>query len=244
MSLSCTPLLCFVCFLQCHALMTNEYYYHAGVVVPLMSASFVSSSAMQFHFYGKDYQGAAHGTAGILYMLLQFPDWCREPTNDPWIRKTVDRFLSFQFRSGNFPSDSNSRSDDLLHWCHGSPGAVYTLYQAHKVYGDPKFKRSLELALKSIWERGILKKGSGLCHGTSGSAYAFLIAYRHFGSEEYLYNALKMVEVMSSDETKQEVAATWDPQRRQTGVPDFPYRCESFEVALHAQWHTHGHYVT
>jgi len=122
------------------------------------------------------------------------------------------------------PSESSSSSDELLHWCHGSPGAVYTLHQAYKVYGDPKFKQSLELALKSIWERGILKKGSGLCHGTSGSVYAFLIAYRHLGSEEYLYNALKMAEVMSSDETKQEVAATWDPQRKRPGVPDFPYR--------------------
>ena len=184
----------------------------------------VFSSAMRFYFYGTDYQGAAHGTAGILYMLLQFPDWCREPSNDPWIRKTLDGFLSLQFRSGNFPSESSSSSDELLHWCHGSPGAVYTLHQAYKVYGDPKFKQSLELALKSIWERGILKKGSGLCHGTSGSVYAFLIAYRHLGSEEYLYNAVKMAEVMSSDETKQEVAATWDPQRKRPGVPDFPYR--------------------
>ena len=181
-------------------------------------------SAMCFYFYGTDYHGAAHGTAGILYMLLQFPEWCCEPDIDPWIRKTLDRLLSFQFPSGNFASASDSSSDKLIHWCHGAPGTMYTLLQAHKVFGDPKFKTSLELALASVWKRGILKKGSGLCHGTSGSAYAFLIAYRHLGSEEYLYSALKMTEVMSSEEVKQEVAAAWDPQRYRPGVPDFPYR--------------------
>lgn len=42
-------------------------------------------------------------------------------------------------------------------------------------------KSYLEHALKageSIWERGLLKKGYGLCHGSSGNGYALLYLYQ------------------------------------------------------------------
>jgi hypothetical protein len=29
-----------------------------------------------------------------------------------------------------------------------------------------------------VWERGLLKKGVGLCHGISGNAYLFLYLFR------------------------------------------------------------------
>ena len=31
---------------------------------------------------------------------------------------------------------------------------------------------------ENVWQRGLLKKGLGLCHGISGNGYAFLSAYR------------------------------------------------------------------
>ena len=158
-------------------------------------------------------------------MLLQFPDWCKEPANDPWIRKTLDYFVSLQFPSGNFPLEAGDASgrDKVVHWCHGAPGATALLHRAHKIYGEDRYQRSLKLALKTIWERGVLKKGFGLCHGTAGNAYAFLMLYRCTGSEEYYYRALKMAEVAWSDEARQEVATTWDPQRSRVGIADFPY---------------------
>lgn len=30
-----------------------------------------------------------------------------------------------------------------------------------------------------IWNRGILKKGFGICHGITGNAYAFISLYKH-----------------------------------------------------------------
>ncbi len=69
----------------------------------------------------------------------------------------------------------------------------------------------------------MIKKGSGVCHGTSGNAYAFLRMYRYLGNEEYYYSALKMGEVMETEDVKKEVAATWDPQRYRVGIPDFPF---------------------
>ena len=60
-------------------------------------------SYLRYQFYGTEYLGAAHGTAGILYILLQFPEWCREPAVQPWILSTLDHILSTQLVTGNFP---------------------------------------------------------------------------------------------------------------------------------------------
>ena len=156
-------------------------------------------------------------------MLLQFPEWCIDPAVQPWIKNTLDRMLSIQFPSGNFPSSSHSKSNLLIHWCHGAPGFVYMLHEAYKVFKDDKFKQSLDSCLEVIWERGILKKGNGLCHGTAGNGYAFLMMFKHTGFEEHLYRAFKMAEAMWCVEVKKQVAAFYDPQRQCQGVPDFPY---------------------
>lgn len=177
-------------------------------------------------FSGTDYQGAAHGTAGILYLLLQFPSWCQEPPTQPWIAATLESILNSQLPSGNFPDVAGRTRDELLHWCHGAPGTVYTLYHAHKlkVLGEDKtILRSLDQALQTVWERGLLRKGFGLCHGIAGSGYTFLMMYRYTGSEEYLYKAHKMAEAIRSDEIGKEVEVFVDPQRYSVGVADFPY---------------------
>lgn len=181
-------------------------------------------SALKYLFYNTDFQGAAHGTAGILYILLQFPTWCQEPSVRPWVSATIDVLLHSQFPSGNFPDTSDSDQDRLVHWCHGSPGTVYTLYHAHRVLGEDKsILRALDQGLRCIWERGVLKKGLGLCHGTSGNAYAFLMMYRHTGSEDHLYRAHRLAEALRSEEVRKEVQVFQDPQRSVVGVPDYPY---------------------
>ena len=140
---------------------------------------FLSCSVLQYYFYGTDYHGAAHGTIGILYILLQFPEWCKQPDIKLLIQATLDHMLSLQFPSGNFPLQAQSNNKDVqIHWCHGAPGFVYTLYHAHKVYGGDKYMLALERALDVVWQRGVIKKGLGLCHGIAGNAYAFLIMYR------------------------------------------------------------------
>ena len=111
-----------------------------------------------------------------------------------------------------------------MHWCHGAPGVVYTLYHAHKVLGQDKvILRSLDEALRAIWERGILKKGFGLCHGIAGSGYAFLMMYRYTEADEHLYRAYKMAEAIHSDEIKKETDLYIDRQRYVVGVPNHPY---------------------
>lgn len=40
-----------------------------------------------------------------------------------------------------------------------------------------------------MWQRGLVRKGLGLCHGISGNGYAFLSAYRATQNVEYLQQA-------------------------------------------------------
>ncbi|MBN3278603.1 LANC1 protein, partial [Polyodon spathula] len=45
-----------------------------------------------------------------------------------------------------------------------------------------------------IWQRGLLKKGYGLCHGAGGNAYGFLALYKLTQDAKYLYRACKFAE--------------------------------------------------
>ena len=42
-----------------------------------------------------------------------------------------------------------------------------------------------------IWERGLLLKGLGLCHGTAGNAYSLLSLYQSTGRDYHLHRAIK-----------------------------------------------------
>ena len=157
-------------------------------------------------------------------MLLQFPDWCKESTVQPWIVDTLDNLLSTQLPNGNFPSKLSGRKEGtLVHWCHGAPGIVSLLYRAYKVLGDKKFLLSMEQSLDCVWKYGILRKGYGLCHGIAGNAYAFLCLYRETRQDEYYYKALKMAECCWNESVHQVVSTYNDPQRFRVGEPDCPY---------------------
>ncbi len=69
-----------------------------------------------------------------------------------------------------------------VQWCHGAPGMVATL-------GD-LLEEALALAGGELtWRAGPLVKGSSLCHGTAGNAYAFLVLHRRTGDELWLERA-------------------------------------------------------
>lgn len=186
---------------------------------------YYSCRYLKYLFFGADYIGAAHGTAGILFVLLQFKDWCREPHIAPWIQQTLDHLLSLQYKSGNFPTKdySDTRVDELVHWCHGAPGFANLLHQAYEVYNDDKYLAALEKSLKCIWKYGVLRKGFGLCHGVCGNAYPFLTLYSSTQKDEYYYCAMEMGLCMLNKDVQQEVKVYEDPQRLSVGVPDHPY---------------------
>merc|ERR1712178_473387 len=73
-----------------------------------------------------------------------------------------------------------------------------------------------------VWQRGVILKGNGLCHGICGNAYSFLTLFRLTGKEEHLQRAKAFVTLMDDPNLQRAVAQQPDPQRRVPGVPDSP----------------------
>jgi hypothetical protein len=101
------------------------------------------------------------------------------------------RGLRFE-NTGNYPSRYLERDrDDLVQFCHGAPGFVLMYVMAYEYFGDREFlEAAKDAADRTVWVRGLLRKGSGLCHGISGNAYTFLALYRVTRDLRYLYQAL------------------------------------------------------
>lgn len=62
-----------------------------------------------------------------------------------------------------------------------------------------------------IWQKGILKKGPGICHGVAGNGYAFLAMFRLTQDIKYLYRAHRFMEVLTT------------PLASAMCEPDYPY---------------------
>jgi len=51
---------------------------------------------------------------------------------------------------------------------------------------------------KVLWNRGLLRKGYGICHGVAGNAYGFLTAYQLTGDQKYIHQAIKVATFSSA----------------------------------------------
>ncbi|XP_045785177.1 lanC-like protein 2 isoform X2 [Maniola jurtina] len=154
-----------------------------------------SESPLLWQWHEKIYLGAAHGLAGILYMLLQAREYIDANDVRDYIKPSVDWLLNQKFSGGNYPSSLGSASGDrLVQWCHGAPGFVPLCLLAYQVFKEEKY---LETAIQCgdvIWQRGICTKGYSLCHGVSGNAYSFLQLYQATKNPQHLYRACCFME--------------------------------------------------
>ena len=135
--------------------------------------------------------GAAHGTFGNIQALMA----CKELLSTNEINLIVERagqlLKNILVTTGNsevnWKTRANSDKTPLMHWCHGAPGIVCSV--AHIL---PRSKELDEIFMKAgetIWNAGPLKKGTSLCHGTSGNGFAFLKLYKRFGDDLWLERA-------------------------------------------------------
>uniref|UniRef100_A0A8C6YT35 LanC like glutathione S-transferase 2 n=1 Tax=Nothoprocta perdicaria TaxID=30464 RepID=A0A8C6YT35_NOTPE len=131
-----------------------------------------------YQWHRKQYVGAAHGVAGIYYMLMQPIANVDQETLTELVKPSIDYVRHKKFRSGNYPSSLSNETDRLVHWCHGAPGVIHMLMQAYKVNGsEEKYLKDAMECSDVIWQRGLLRKGYGICHGTAGNGYSFLSLY-------------------------------------------------------------------
>ncbi|XP_077592281.1 lanC-like protein 2 [Stigmatopora nigra] len=147
-----------------------------------------------YEWHKKQYVGAAHGLAGIFYMLMQPGARVQPDMLSQLVRPSIDYIRHKKFRSGNFPSSLSNESDRLVHWCHGAPGVIHMLIMAYKVFKEEKYLKEAVECGEVIWQRGLLRKGYGICHGTAGNGYAFLSLYKLTQEKKYMYRACKFAE--------------------------------------------------
>lgn len=142
---------------------------------------------------GKMYFGSLYGMCGIIYMILQvkFIEFylaiimknlfilkqaqkaLSTEEYDVEIKPTILYMISKKLPSKNYPISNTDTSDELIGFCHGSPAFLMLFSLAYLNYQSDK--KSSELFLKEakdcadvIWERGMLLKSYGLCHGSAG----------------------------------------------------------------------------
>uniref|UniRef100_A0A1B6D4N9 LanC-like protein 2 n=2 Tax=Clastoptera arizonana TaxID=38151 RepID=A0A1B6D4N9_9HEMI len=148
-----------------------------------------SKVPLVYEWHGKNYYGAAHGVAGILYVLLMAGKALTSEERKYLVQPTLENLKNERFHSDNFPSSKGNDKDKLVQWCHGAPGFVQLFSLAHKEFGDSRYQ---DIALDCgnvVWERGLLTKGYSLCHGAAGNAYTFLQLYQLTGDFTHLYRA-------------------------------------------------------
>uniref|UniRef100_A0A8D3AFW1 Glutathione S-transferase LANCL1 n=2 Tax=Scophthalmus maximus TaxID=52904 RepID=A0A8D3AFW1_SCOMX len=148
-----------------------------------------NQSPLMYEWYQEQYVGAAHGLAGIYYFLMQPGFVPAEEQVHRLVRPSIDHVRRLGFPSGNYPPCVGDDRDQLVHWCHGSPGVIYMLLQAHKALGVAQYLEDALRCGEVVWRWGLLKKGYGLCHGTAGNAYTFLALYRQTQDPKHLYRA-------------------------------------------------------
>jgi len=150
---------------------------------------------LMFVWHDSYYMGAAHGVAGIFFILMRTPGFTNNKPLKDLVRRSVDYLITLRFPSGNYPSSLRSRENDkLVHWCHGAPGFIHMFIQAYRVFGDQRYLNEAHSCANVIWQRGLLRKGYGICHGAAGNGYAFLMLYQLTQDTKYLYRALKFAE--------------------------------------------------
>ncbi|KAG7189671.1 hypothetical protein KM043_017343 [Ampulex compressa] len=153
-----------------------------------------AKNSLMYSWHNKEYVGAAHGLAGILYVLLQAREYLTKAQLEQDVLSAVRNLQKLRFPSGNFISSIGSQTDRLVQWCHGAPGMTALFCLAFKVYNEPKFLETAIECGEVVWERGILQKGYGLCHGVAGNAYSFLDLFQQTQDIKYLHRACKFAE--------------------------------------------------
>ena len=86
--------------------------------------------------------------------------------------------------------------------CHGAPGTAYLFVKAFLAWRDETFLNAALRCGDCVWQRGLLRKGPGICHGVAGSGYVFLLLHRLTSDPRHVYRATKVAEFLFTDEFK------------------------------------------
>ena len=81
-------------------------------------------------------------------------------------------------------------------------GIVYLFGKSFLHWKEDKYLKACLKCGDLVWQKGLLYKGPGICHGVAGSAYVFLLLYRLTSDEKHLHRASCFAQFLSSKEFK------------------------------------------
>lgn len=124
------------------------------------------------------------------------------------MKESIDFILTTRKPNGNFPPAMNPSNNkvpdrdtkDLLHWCHGAAGIFHLMLKAYTYFCDKKYLYVCEECSDIIWQRGLLRKGPGICHGIAGNGYVHLMMYRLTKDAKYLHRAVCFAQFLMTQE--------------------------------------------
>lgn len=174
---------------------------HGAAVFRKLLPQDAPAPSLMWSWHGKRYLGGAHGIAGILQMLLSCPSNVIAPHMSK-IVDTIGWLVDLQDREGNWPHKASSRdkydsTNELIQWCHGAPAVLIlvsilfrranTSRTISRMLPDASREAMREAVIKGahiVYTRGLLRKGTGLCHGVAGSVFALLAAAEAFATTD------------------------------------------------------------
>ncbi|CRH00409.1 G-protein coupled receptor, putative [Plasmodium relictum] len=138
-------------------------------------------------------------------ILQKYKDLTTNKLNDyiKLIYKVTDEILSlyvtddFNVYSSIRKEKMKKKKEVLIQWCHGNPGFVILLIELLKYEKVPNYFQNkynvqyIEKMGSLIWEKGLLSKGLGLCHGISGNGIIFLYLYNYTKDKIWYLRSLK-----------------------------------------------------
>ncbi|KAJ3148476.1 LanC-like protein 3 [Irineochytrium annulatum] len=170
--------------------------------------------------FGRVFLGPAHGISGVLVPLMRHRQLATAHATA--IHSTLSHLLTLRDpATKNWPMLHPAREDDndLLHWCHGAPGMCIVYAVAALTYPEhpsrTAYIQAAQEAGELTWERGLLRKGVGLCHGVTGNGYAFLFLHAVTREGVWMERAVKFAEFacawekMVDDGTMQKADRLW-----------------------------------
>jgi hypothetical protein len=143
------------------------------------------------HLHGGSSRGLTtlHGVTGNVLALLPGLDEDRRSRLMSETSALLEREAVVEDGLASWPMDAGAElltgdGEVRMQWCTGAPGVVV----CGASYLDEELLRA---GAELVWTAGPLgmEKGSGICHGTAGSGYAFLKLFARTGDELWLERA-------------------------------------------------------
>lgn len=141
--------------------------------------------------------GAGHGFVGNVFPALRGAAFIEPAVLEAYAERALAFLQATAIRDGDFvnwwpsvPRHTSNKKPPFLQDCHGAPGLLSRLAAwPRSVPNAAAWDELLCQAGELTWHAGPVNKGVAFCHGSAGSAHAFLKLFERTGDQLWLDRA-------------------------------------------------------